>query len=276
VLFRSAKHTYCIEALMQDKKALQAGTSHNLGQNFAKAFDVQFQDADGSRKYVYATSWGVSTRLIGALIMTHSDDNGVVIPPKLAQRPVVIIPIYRGAEEKEKVITFADGIYAELKKKYNVIMDDRDQYKPGYKFAEWELQGIPIRIEVGPKDVEKNSVVMVRRDLMKKEFVGRDNVFETVQNQLKQMQIDLLEKARAFRKENSFKVDSYDELKRIVTNEEGFVYAHWCGSAECEAKVKCETKATLRCISFESEKEPGKCICCEKKSDQRVVFSKAY
>ncbi len=274
--FAGAVHTYCIEAMMQDKKALQAGTSHNLGQNFAKAFDVQFQAKDGERKFVYATSWGVSTRLIGALIMTHSDDNGLVIPPKLAQRPVVIIPIFKNDDEKVKVMAFADSIFAELKEEYNVIMDDREKHKPGFKFAEWELQGIPIRIEIGPKDVEKNHVVMVRRDLMKKEFIGRDVIFETVKKQLAQMQVDLLEKARIFREENSFNVDNYDELKKIVTNEEGFVYAHWCGSTECEEKVKTETKATIRCIPFDREEEKGVCICCGKDSDRRVVFAKAY
>jgi prolyl-tRNA synthetase len=274
--FAGAVHTYCIEAMMQDKKALQAGTSHNLGQNFAKAFDVQFQAKDGERKFVYATSWGVSTRLIGALIMTHSDDNGLVIPPKLAQRPVVIIPIFKNDDEKVKVMAFADSIFAELKKEYNVIMDDREKHKPGFKFAEWELQGIPIRIEIGPKDVEKNHVVMVRRDLMKKEFIGREVIFETVKEQLEQMQVDLLEKARVFREENSFNVDNYDELKKIVTNEEGFVYAHWCGSTECEEKVKTETKATIRCIPFDREEEKGACICCGKDSDGRVVFAKAY
>lgn len=274
--FAGAVHTYCIEAMMQDKKALQAGTSHYLGQNFSKAFDVQFQAKDGKRKYVYATSWGVSTRLIGALIMTHSDDNGLVIPPKLAQRQIVLIPIFKTDEEKAKVMEFADTIFVELKKEYNVIMDDRETHKPGFKFAEWELQGIPIRIEIGPKDVAKNQVVMVRRDLMKKEFVGRDIVFKTVKKQLSQMQIDLLEKARAFREENSFKVNNYDELKSIIANEDGFVYAHWCGSAECEERVKAETKATIRCIPFENEKETGKCIYCSKKSDARVIFAKAY
>ncbi len=274
--FAGAVHTYCIEAMMQDKKALQAGTSHNLGQNFAKAFDVQFQAKDGARKYVYATSWGVSTRLIGALIMTHSDDNGLVIPPKLAQRPVVIIPIFKNDEEKIKVMEFADSIFDELKKEYNVIMDDREKYKPGFKFAEWELQGIPIRIEIGPKDVEKKHVVMVRRDLMKKEFVGRNEIFDRVKNQLNQMQTDLLEKARTFRDENSFKVDKYDELKSMIANEAGFVYAHWCGSAECEEKIKTETKATIRCIPFENDEQQGKCICCSNSSGSRVIFSKAY
>jgi prolyl-tRNA synthetase len=274
--FAGALHTYCIEAMMQDKKALQAGTSHNLGQNFAKAFDVQFQDKDGKLTYVYATSWGVSTRLIGAVIMTHSDDNGLVIPPKLAQRPVVIIPIWRNDDEKESVLKFADGIHTELKQEYSVIMDDRDQYKPGYKFAEWELQGIPVRIEIGPKDVEKNQVVFMRRDLMKKEFVNRDSILQHTKKELLHMHTDMLEKARSFQEENSFNIDDYEEFKKLIANESGFIYSHWCGSAECETKIKDETKATIRCIPFERELEKGSCICCSKKSEGRVIFAKAY
>ncbi len=274
--FAGAKHTYCIEAMMQDKKALQAGTSHNLGQNFAKAFDVQYQDKEGGRKYVWATSWGVSTRLIGAVIMTHSDDRGLVLPPKLAQRPVVIVPIYRKDEEKRAVMAYADEIYAGLKEKLKVIMDDREQYKPGYKFAEWELQGIPIRIEIGPRDVEKGQLVLVRRDNMEKQFISRDGIVERVQDELVHMQKDMLQKALDFRKANTFNVDQYDELKNIVNSDGGFVNAHWCGGAECETKVKNETKATIRCIPFERENEEGACIVCGKQSDGRVIFAKAY
>jgi len=274
--FAGAKHTYCIEAMMQDKKALQAGTSHNLGQNFAKAFDVQYQDKNGGRQYVWATSWGVSTRLVGALIMTHSDDRGLVLPPKLAQRPVVIVPIYRKDEEKKVVMAYADEIYAELKKKMSVIMDDREQYKPGFKFAEWELQGIPVRLEIGPRDVEKGQMVLVRRDNMEKQFVPKDGIVERVENELKQMHIDLLEKARAFREANTFDVDDYDELKKIVAADAGFVNAHWCGSADCETQVKNDTKATLRCIPFDRKEEQGACIVCGKSSEGRVIFAKAY
>lgn len=274
--FAGANHTYCIEAMMQDKKALQAGTSHNLGQNFAKAFDVQYQDKEGGRKYVWATSWGVSTRLIGAVIMTHSDDRGLVLPPKLAQRPVVIVPIYRKDEEKKAVMAYADDIHASLKEKFKVFMDDREQYKPGYKFAEWELQGIPIRIEIGPRDVEKGQLVLVRRDNMEKQFVSRDGIVARVENELRQMQKDMLQKALDFQKNNTFNVDRYDELKNIVNSDGGFVNAHWCGSAECETKVKNETKATIRCIPFEREKEQGVCIVCGKPSDGRVIFAKAY
>ena len=274
--FAGALHTYCIEAMMQDKKALQAGTSHNLGQNFAKAFDVQFQDKNGKLSYVYATSWGVSTRLIGALIMAHSDDRGLVLPPKMAQRPVVIVPIYRGDDEKKMVLDFADGAHREIKEKYSVIFDDRPQYKPGYKFSEWELQGIPVRIEIGPKDVEKNNVVLVRRDTMEKRFISRDGIGEKVENELAAMQSDMLEKARAFRDENTIEIDEYDKFQRIVDQDGGFIKSHWCGDTECETKVQTETKATIRCIPFDQPAEKGKCIVCGKESQKRVIFAKAY
>ncbi|MEJ2545842.1 MAG: proline--tRNA ligase [Calditrichaceae bacterium] len=251
--FAGALHTYCIEAMMQDKKALQAGTSHNLGQNFAKAFDVQFQDKEGKLSHVYATSWGVSTRLIGALIMAHSDDRGLVLPPKMAQRPIVIVPIYRGDDEKKTVLDFADGVYRELKEKYNVIFDDRPQYKPGYKFSEWELQGIPVRIEIGPKDVDKNNVVLVRRDTMEKQFISRVGILDKVTSELTAMQNEMLERARQFRDKNTIKIDDYDKFKTVVDDQGGFLKSHWCGDAACEAKVQEETKATIRCIPFEKE-----------------------
>ncbi len=274
--FAGAVHTYSIEAMMQDKKALQAGTSHNLGQNFARAFDVQFQNKEGGRQYVYATSWGVSTRLIGALIMTHSDDNGLVLPPKLAQRPVVIVPIYRKDEEKTKVMAYADALYRELSEKHKVIFDDREQYKPGYKFAEWELQGIPLRIEIGPRDVENNKVVLVRRDTMKKDFVDRQAIAAVVDETLPRMQVEMLERARAFQKANTHKVESFDALKDIISGDGGFVSAHWCGDAACETRVKEATKATIRNIPFDRDEEKGACVCCGKPSEGRVIFSKAY
>ncbi|RMH61329.1 MAG: proline--tRNA ligase [Calditrichaeota bacterium] len=274
--FAGAVHTYSIEAMMQDKKALQAGTSHNLGQNFAKAFDVQFQDKDGQRRYVYATSWGVSTRLIGALIMTHSDDNGLVLPPRLAQRPVVIVPIYRKEEEKTRVLAYADALHKELSARHKVIFDDREQYKPGYKFAEWELQGIPLRIEIGPRDVENNKVVLVRRDTMQKEFIDRSAIAAKVDETLPLMQREMLEKARVWQKENTFNVDDYDSLKSIIAGDGGFINAHWCGSADCEATVKEATKATIRNIPFDREEEKGACVVCGKPSDGRVIFAKAY
>jgi len=273
--FAGAVHTYCIEAMMQDRKALQAGTSHNLGQNFAKAFDVQFQDKDGERNYVYATSWGVSTRLIGALIMAHSDDNGIVIPPKLAQRQVVIVPIWKNDEEQKSVIDYANAIYDELKE-FNPIMDDRDKYKPGFKFAEWELQGIPVRIEIGPKDVAENKFVFVRRDLMQKEFLDRNTVYNSVKSGLEKMQKEMLQKALEYREKYSYRIDSYDEFKKIIEGDGGFIYSHWCGSEACEEKIKNETKSSIRCIPFDRKEEKGKCICCGKDSDGRVIFAKAY
>jgi len=272
--FAGAKHTYSIEAMMQDKKALQAGTSHNLGQNFAKAFDVQYQDKEGGLQHVWATSWGVSTRLIGALIMAHSDDRGLVLPPKMAQSPIVIVPIWRGDDQKEEVLQYADGVLKELKTKYNVIFDDRDQYKPGYKFSDWELQGIPLRIEIGPKDVEKNALVLVRRDTMQKEFVNRQGILATVETALDNMQREMLERALAFRNENTFDVDDYDTFKERV--EDGFLKSHWCGSVQCETTVKNDTKATIRNIPFDQKKDEGVCIVCGEKSEGRVIFAKAY
>ncbi|MEJ2053413.1 MAG: His/Gly/Thr/Pro-type tRNA ligase C-terminal domain-containing protein, partial [Calditrichaceae bacterium] len=274
--FAGALHTYTIESMMQDKKALQAGTSHNLGQNFAKAFDVKFQDSEGQLTYVYATSWGVTTRLIGALIMVHSDDRGLVLPPKMAQKPVVIVPIYRSDEEKNKVLQFADGVFEELKSKYNVIFDDRPQYKPGFKFSEWELQGIPVRIEIGPKDVQKNNVVLVRRDTMEKQFIPRDGILKRVESELNTMQKDMLDNARKFREENTMNIDDYDKFREIIEADGGFVKSHWCGNAECETKVQEETKATIRCIPFDEPEEDGKCIICGNPSKKRVIFAKAY
>ena len=274
--FAGALHTYSIEAMMQDRKALQAGTSHNLGQNFAKAFDVKYQDKEGQLQYVWATSWGVSTRLIGAIIMTHADDNGLVLPPKIAQRQVVIVPIWRGDDEKKQVLEYADGIRQELKQEFNVILDDRDQYKPGFKFAEWELQGIPVRLEIGPKDLSKNGAVLVRRDLMKKEFIDRKGILETVRQTLNQMQKDMLERARKFQQDNTHVVDDYDKFKEIIAGEGGFIRSHWCGDPACEAKIKEDTKATIRNIPFDREEEKGKCIVCGKESNGRVIFAKAY
>ena len=274
--FAGALHTYSIEAMMQDRKALQAGTSHNLGQNFAKAFDVQFQNKEGELSYVYATSWGVSTRLIGALIMAHSDDRGLVLPPRVAQKPVVIVPIWRGDEEKTAVLAYADKVFEELKSKYNVIFDSREQFKPGYKFADWELQGVPIRLEIGPKDVEKNQVVLVRRDTMKKQFIGRENILDEVSAQLEKMQKEMLERARLFREENTHEIDEYRKLTKFFGGKGGFAMSHWCGSPECEEKVKSDTKATIRCIPFDQKKEKGKCIVCGGESEGRVIFAKAY
>ncbi len=261
--------------MMQDRKALQAGTSHNLGQNFAKAFDVQFQDKEGKRNYVYATSWGVSTRLIGALVMAHSDDNGLVIPPKLAQKQVVIIPIWKNDEEQENVMSYANAVFDELKE-FNPIMDDREKYKPGFKFAEWELQGIPLRIEIGPKDVANNKYVFVRRDLMQKEFLDRDSLYESVKSGLENMQKEMLQRAKEYREKYSYKIDDYDAFKEKINSDGGFIYSHWCGNEACERKIKNETKSSIRCIPFDREDEKGICICCAKESEGRVIFAKAY
>ncbi len=273
--FAGAKHTYSIEALMQDGKALQAGTSHNLGENFAKAFDVKFQDKDGDQKYVFATSWGVSTRLIGALIMTHGDDNGIIIPPRLAQTQVVIIPIWKEAN-RQQVFEFTDKIYSQLKATYSVKLDDREQYKPGYKYAEWEMVGVPLRIEIGPRDVENNQVTLVRRDTREKIPVSVDSLAIRVGEVLEQIQKDLFNRALEFRAANTFRANDYADFKKILEEKGGFIEAHWCGSAECEEKVKDDTKATIRSIPFERETESGKCIICGKESDGRVVFAKAY
>jgi prolyl-tRNA synthetase len=263
--FAGALHTYCIEAMMQDKKALQSGTSHNLGQNFAKAFDVKFQDKDGSLQTVWATSWGVSTRLIGALIMAHSDDNGLVLPPKMATKQAVIIPIWKSDEEKIRVLNFAGQIFEDLKQDVRVILDDREQFKPGYKFTEWELQGIPVRIEIGPRDEENKQAVLVRRDTRDKDFVPANEIRTKTNAILVTMQEDLLNKSRDFREENTHVIDNYDEFKKQLDNPGGFFDAHWCGSAECELK-----------IPFEQSDASGKCLYCGGKSDSRVIFARAY
>ncbi|GAB4330533.1 MAG: proline--tRNA ligase [Calditrichia bacterium] len=273
--FAGAVHTYSIEALMQDGKALQAGTSHNLGQNFAKAFDVKFQDRDGKLNYVYATSWGVSTRLIGALIMTHGDDNGIIIPPRLAQTQMVIIPIWR-ENNKEQVLGFANKVYEELKKNFSVVLDDRDQYKPGYKYNEWEMAGVPMRIEIGPRDVENNQVMLVRRDTREKTPASVDDLHRTVSAFLDEIQKGLFQRALKFREENTHRVDTYEEFKQVLEEKGGFIEAHWNGDPAVEEKIKEETKATIRCIPFNREKEKGKCMVTGEPSEGRVLFAKAY
>jgi len=273
--FAGAVHTYSIEAMTQDAKALQAGTSHNLGQNFAKAFDVKFQDKDGELKYVYATSWGVSTRLIGALIMTHGDDNGVIIPPKLAQIQLVIIPIWKESN-RDQVLDYTGDIYQKLKPHFSVKLDDREQYKPGYKYVEWEMQGVPLRVEIGPRDVENNQVMLVRRDTREKIPVPMDNLIPRIQETLDRIQQDLFNRALEFRKANTYQIDDYREFQKVIEEKNGFIEAHWCGSPDCEEKVKDDTKATIRNIPFERAEESGKCIVCGKPSEGRVIFAKAY
>jgi len=275
--FAGALETYCIEALMQDGKALQAGTSHFLGQNFAKAFDVKFQTKEGTQEYVWATSWGVSTRLMGALIMTHSDDNGLVLPPKLAPYQVVIVPIYKGQEQLDAISEVAEGLMKDLRAEgVTVKFDNRDTYKPGWKFNQYELQGVPVRIAIGPKDLEKGSVEVARRDTLTKQFMQQDEVATAIPALLDEIQASLFEKALSFREENSQTADTWEEFKALMKGNPGFVYAHWDGTTETEDKIKDLTKATIRCIPLNNNQEEGKCILTGNPSTQRVVFAKAY
>jgi prolyl-tRNA synthetase len=274
--FAGAVRTYSIEAMMQDRKALQAGTSHDLGQNFAKAFDVTYQDSEGKREHVWATSWGVSTRLVGALIMCHSDDDGLVLPPKLAPMPVVIVPIWMKDEQTAEMTTAAESIKADLAGIAGVHIDARDQYKPGWKFAEWELKGVPVRVEVGPRDLAAGQVTLVRRDTKAKETIARGDVARRVPELLDEIQQSLFDRALAFREANSRKLDDYAAFKAQVDEPGGFFWMPWCGAAACEAKVKEETKATIRCLPFDAPAESGACVVCGAPSERRVVWAKAY
>lgn len=275
--FAGAVDTYCIEALMQDGKALQAGTSHFLGQNFAKAFDVRFAAKDGALDYVWATSWGVSTRLMGALVMAHSDDNGLVLPPKLAPVQVVIIPIFRNDEELATISEKALLIKKKLEiKGITVQYDNRDNLKPGFKFAEYELKGYPVRIALGPKDMEKGTVEVARRDNLTKEFVPQEGIENHIAKLLEDIQENIFERSLKFRNENTTRVDNYEEFKTKLDSPGGFILAHWDGTAETEAKIKEETKATIRCIPLDSIKEEGKCMVTGAPSSQRVIFARAY
>ncbi|MDZ7808554.1 MAG: proline--tRNA ligase [Gracilimonas sp.] len=274
--FAGAVDTYCIEALMQDGKALQAGTSHFLGQNFAKAFDVKFQDKDGEHKLVWATSWGVSTRLIGGLIMTHSDDQGLVLPPKLAPTQVVVVPIYRSDEQREAVLEYADAIYDELKELgVRIKVDDRDNYNPGYKFAEHEAAGIPLRIAVGPRDLENNNVELARRDHNSKNIESREGLGGRVKKLLDDIQDELFVKAKKRRDENTREADSYEEFQEMIEEKGGFIWAHWDGTPETEEKIKEDTKATIRLIPLEKGDE-GKCMVTGRPSKQKVLFAISY
>jgi len=275
--FAGAEQTYCVEALMQDSKALQAGTSHFLGQNFAKAFDVQFATSGGKKEYVWGTSWGVSTRLVGALIMTHSDDKGLVLPPNLAPIQVVLIPIFNSDEEYKVVINKLNLIGKDLKSSnISYKIDERKNHKPGWKFSEYELKGIPIRLVVGPKDIDNNTVEVARRDNLTKEVIDKVTLIDKVKNLLDEIQKNLFNKAKNFRENNSHIVENYDDFKKIFKHKNGFVYAHWDGSIETENLIKKETKATIRCIPLNYGKEKGKCIVTGKPSNGLVVFGKAY
>ncbi|MGX5689401.1 proline--tRNA ligase [Arcticibacter tournemirensis] len=275
--FAGAIETYCIEALMQDGKALQAGTSHFLGQNFAKAFDVKFTSKEGKLDHVWATSWGVSTRLMGALIMAHSDDAGLVLPPKLAPIQVVIIPIYKSEEDLSRITEKVDGLVKELKaKNISVKYDDRDTQRPGFKFAEYELKGVPVRIAMGARDLENGTVEIARRDTKEKQTISSENLADHIEQLLEQIQKDIYQKALKFREENITRVDNYDEFKRVLDEKAGFVSAHWDGTPETEQRIKEETKATIRCIPIDNPKEDGVCILTGKPSVQRVLFARAY
>ncbi|WP_218599755.1 proline--tRNA ligase [Polaribacter sp. NJDZ03] len=275
--FAGAVDTYTIEALMQDGKALQAGTSHFLGQNFAKAFDVKFTSKEGKQEHVWATSWGVSTRLIGGLIMTHSDDLGLVLPPKLAPIQVVIVPIYKGDDQLEAISEKMNVIVKELRLKgISVKFDTRDTYRPGAKFAEYELKGVPVRIAVGNRDLENGTLEIARRDTLEKQIVAQDDAVSFIENLLEEIQENLFNKAIDFRKEHTTVVDDFKEFKSAIKNTGGFVSAHWDGTEETEDRIKEYTKATIRCIPNDAKEEVGVCVLTGKPSSRRVLFAKAY
>ena len=275
--FAGALQTYCIEALMQDGKALQAGTSHFLGQNFAKAFDVKFQSQGGTLEHVWATSWGVSTRLMGALVMTHSDDHGLVLPPNLAPWQVVIVPIHRSDEQLEQINEKAEAIIKSLRAKgVSVKYDNRTSYKPGWKFNEYELKGVPLRIAIGPKDLEKGTVELARRDSFQKQFVSMDDVSNIVPSLLTEIQEQLYNKALKYRDEHITYVDDFDTFKELLDSKTGFFACHWDGTSQTEDKIKDLTKATIRCIPLDAVEEEGKCIFTGAPSKRRVLFAKAY
>jgi len=275
--FAGAVETYCIEALMQDGKALQSGTSHFLGQNFAKAFDVKFLSKENKQEYVWATSWGVSTRLIGALIMAHSDDNGLILPPKLAPLQVVIVPVYKDIETLEKISVVANQIKDDLEKKnISVKYDDRDSQRSGWKFNEYELKGVPIRITIGPRDLENNQAEIFRRDTLEKQSLSLNNLPEKIENLLSEIQQNMYNKALAFRQENTRKADTWEEFVEILETKGGFVSAHWDGTTETEELIKEKTKATIRCIPLDNPQDDGKCILTGKPSKERVLFARAY
>ena len=275
--FAGAEETYCIEALMQDGKALQAGTSHFLGQNFAKAFDVKFATQSGGLEYVWASSWGVSTRLMGALIMTHSDDNGLVLPPNLAPIQLVIVPIYKGHEQLQSISSVANKIKKELTKAgICVKYDDRDNFKPGYKFNDYELKGVPLRIAIGPRDIEKKVVELARRDTLEKKIIPLEGLVDQIQIVLNEIQNNLFTKALNFREEHITEVDNFDEFKSVLSSKGGFLSAHWDGTPETEEAIKKQTKATIRCIPLTEIQSEGKCVYSGKPSLKRVLFAKAY
>jgi prolyl-tRNA synthetase len=275
--FAGAVETYCIEALMQDGKALQAGTSHFLGQNFAKAFDVKFSNKENQLEYVWATSWGVSTRLVGALVMAHGDDEGLVLPPRIAPLQVVIVPIYKGDEQKAAIDAKAKEILDQLKRlKVRAKYDDNDNARPGWKFAEYEKKGVPVRLALGARDLEKNMIEIARRDTKEKKVVSLDGIAQQVDGLLLEIQHNLFQKAKVYRDEHITKADNWEEFEKLLDQKGGFIAAHWDGTAATEDAIKEKTKATIRCIPLNNEKETGKCILTGQPSGQRVLFARAY
>ncbi len=278
--FAGALRSYTIEAMMGDKRALQAGTSHNLGQNFAKAFEIQYLDKNNQLQYVWTTSWGMSTRMIGAIIMTHGDDQGLILPPRLAPIQAIIVPIWKAgdADEKAKVLEGVERVKRALGERVRCEVDAREEYSAGWRFNEWELRGVPVRIEIGPKDIQKNQVVLARRDTREKFFVSQDQLAERVPALLHEIQKHLFERARKFRDANTVELDNYEKFKEFMEGEgsRGFVRAYWCGARECEAKIKEETKATTRCIPFEQPHKKGQCIRCQREAQEQAIFAKAY
>ena len=273
--FAGAMRTYSVEALMTDGRALQAGTSHNLGQHFARVFDIKFLDQDDQLKYVWQTSWGLSTRTLGALIMVHGDDRGLVLPPRMAPTQVVIVPILT-KKDREDVLSSVKELENNLRETFRVKLDDREEYSPGWKYNEWEMKGIPVRIEVGPRDIEKGHVVVVRRDNGEKEFVKRDQLADHLQKLMKEIQDDMLKKAREFIETNTRSGSDYEEFKKIMEENRGLFLASWCGESACEEKVKDDTKATIRCLPFDKKPEHEKCIACNKKATEAAYFARAY
>jgi prolyl-tRNA synthetase len=282
--FAGGVASYTIEAMMGNKWALQSGTSHFLGQNFAKAFDIQYLDQNNELQYCWTTSWGVSTRMVGAVIMVHGDDQGLILPPKIAPIQLVIVPIWRGEEEKEEVLKAVEDITAALRQAQDTALgrsvrykvDDREEYSPGWKFNEWELRGVPLRLEIGPRDVAKGQVVLARRDDGKKIAASQEGLAQRVDALLTDIQQSLFARAKRFLDENSFEIDDYEEFKGIIERDDGFIYAYWCGSDECEATIKEETKATIRCIPFDQKGETGRCILCGDEAEEQVIFARAY
>ena len=274
--FAGAKHSYTIEAMMGDTRALQSATSHNLGQNFAKAFDIKFLDENNQLQYCWTTSWGLSTRFIGAIIMTHGDDQGLILPPRLAPIQIVIVPIFRTEEEKTVVMEAVDRVQASLGD-FRIKVDTREGMTPGFKFNDWEMRGVPLRIEIGPKDVQNNSVALARRDIPGREgkrFVPQEGLSTEVSTLLKEIQQSMLKKATQFRDDHIFDPQTYGEFKEVIEN--GWAYSYWCGSEKCEEQVKNDTRATTRCIPLDQEDKPGKCIVCGANADEKVIFSRAY